>query len=73
MRILLEGDVATMSLLPGLFCNAIESVAVVTMSILLGAHVVTMSLLTKMWSWLLGWDFFATPSDHLCHAMSMSS
>jgi hypothetical protein len=50
MRILLEGDVATMSLLLGLFCNAIESVAVVTMSILLGANVVRMSLLTKMWS-----------------------
>jgi sterol desaturase/sphingolipid hydroxylase (fatty acid hydroxylase superfamily) len=73
MRILLECNVATMSLLLRLFCTAIERVAVVTMSILLGAHVVTMSFLTKMWSWLLGWDFFATPSDHLCHAISMSS
>jgi hypothetical protein len=35
--------------------------------------VVTLSFLTKMWSWRLGWDFFATPSDHLCHAISMSS
>jgi hypothetical protein len=60
--VLLEGNVATMSLLLGLFCNAVERVAVVTFS-----------FLTKMWSWRLGWYFFATPSDHLCHAISMSS